>query len=270
MLTRRQATSPVETSVPLPSSAVRLRLARRRRARKAAHVQFDVVEEAKVGAALADRKMLGEMPVGAEGFDAEFRDAKKLVRVGTFAERQEDVGAGIVGNRSIFLFFDRAAARQAANRVGQPGRAARRHRRIERLDRNFLRRAGNVREHLRHPVRLEVEQAAAIGDDGELVLVGLDGNAVQRLFEQIDARRGVKGEELLADRRGELRLHIVESHHDIDGLRLRAAGDRAEAERGRSRESAGETRNSRAGNRSRETAGCRSGSGPRFPRSRFA
>ena len=65
---------------------------------------------------------------------------------------------------------------------------------------------------------------------GELVLVGPDGNAVERLLEQIDSGRGVKGEKLLADRRGELRFHIVESHDDIDGLGLEPPCDRAEAD----------------------------------------
>ena len=85
-------------------------------------------------------------------------------------------------------------------------------------------------EHPLHAVRLEIEQSAAIGDDGELVLVGPDRNAVQRLFEQIDAGRGVKGEKLLADRRGELRLHLVKSHDDIDGLGREPRRDRAEVD----------------------------------------
>ena len=96
MLTRRQATSPVETSVPLPSRAVMCGSRAASGTRDAAHLQFDVVEEAKIRAAFADRKMLGEVAVGAEGFDAQFRDAEKFVWVGAFAERQKDVGAGVV------------------------------------------------------------------------------------------------------------------------------------------------------------------------------
>ncbi len=96
MLTRRQATSPVEAPAPLPSEAVKCGLARWSGTRNAAHLQFDVVEEAKIGAAFADRKMLGEVPVGAQGFDAEFRDAEKFVWIRTFAERQKDVRAGVI------------------------------------------------------------------------------------------------------------------------------------------------------------------------------
>ena len=64
-----------------------MRLARRGRTGDAANVQFDVVEEAEIRAAFADRKMFGEMAIGAQGFDAELRDAEKLVGVGALAER---------------------------------------------------------------------------------------------------------------------------------------------------------------------------------------
>jgi hypothetical protein len=64
--------------------------------RNATHLQFYVVEETKIGAAFADRKVLGEVPVGAQSFDAQFRDAEKFVWVRTFAERQKDVRAGVI------------------------------------------------------------------------------------------------------------------------------------------------------------------------------
>src|SRR5208337_5489906 len=104
------------------------------------------------------------------------------------------------------------------------------HRRVERLDRNLLRSAGNVSEHLRHPVRLEIEQPGPIGNDGELVLIGSDGNAVQRFLEQVDSRRRIKSEKVLVNRRGELSLHVVESDDDVDGLRFEPSGDGAEAD----------------------------------------
>ncbi len=95
-MTRRQATSPVEAPVYFALESRQVGLAGWSGTRNAAHLQFDVVEEAKIGAAFADRKMLGEVPVGAEGFDAQFRDAEKFVRVRTFAERHEDVRAGVI------------------------------------------------------------------------------------------------------------------------------------------------------------------------------
>ena len=50
------------------------RLARRRRAGDADDVERDVVEQAEIGAALADRQMLGQMPVRAERAHAELGD----------------------------------------------------------------------------------------------------------------------------------------------------------------------------------------------------
>ena len=51
------------------------RLERCGRAADAAELELRVVEEAEVGAALADRKVRGEMPVGAERIDTELGDA---------------------------------------------------------------------------------------------------------------------------------------------------------------------------------------------------
>ena len=94
-------------------------------------------------------------------------------------------------------------------------------------------------EHPGHAVRLEIEQAAAVGNDGELVLVGPDRNSVQRLCEQIDAGRGVQREKLLANRRGQLRLHLVKSHDDIDGLGREPRRDRAEIDQVEAEEAPG-------------------------------
>ncbi len=81
-----------------------------------------------------------------------------------------------------------------------------------------------------HPVGLEIEQAAAVGDDREFVLVGLHRDTVERLVEQIDAGRGVEGEEVFSDRRGQLRLHLVERDDDVDGLGLEPARDGAKSD----------------------------------------
>ena len=102
------------------------------------------------------------------------------------------------------------------------------------------------------------------GMTGEFVLVGLDGNPVQRLLEQIDAGRRVEREHLLAHRRGQLRVHLVEGEDDVDRSWRRGAARPRRGRSGRSRGSAGEMRNSRAGSRTRGTIDCRSGSGPRL------
>ena len=191
MLMRRQATSPVDASSPLPSIEVSAGSSGVVGPPTQLSSSSDVVEEAEVGAALADRKVRGEMPVGAERIDTELGDAQSFVRVRAFAERQKDVRADVIGNRPVFPFVDGASAGQAANRVSEAGRAARRPRRIERLDGKLLRRARHVGEHPNDAIGLEVERAAPVGNDRKFELVGLDGNAVQPLLEQIDARRGV-------------------------------------------------------------------------------
>src|SRR5208337_4861975 len=88
---------------------------------------------------------------------------------------------------------------------------------------------GDVGEDFCHPVGLEIEQPAAVGNDGELKLVRAHRNAIERLVEQVDARRGVERKELLAHRRGELRFHLVEGEDDVDGLGLETARDLSES-----------------------------------------
>ena len=74
----------------------------------------------------------------------------------------------------------------------------------------------------------EVERAAAVGHDRVFVLIGLHGNAIDRLFEQIDRGRRVEREEFLAHRGGEARIDFVEGQHDVDRLGAEARRDRAE------------------------------------------
>ena len=201
------------------------RLERFGRTADAAKLELRVVEEAEVGAALAHRKMRGEMPVGAERVDAELGDAQSFVRVRAFAKRQKDVRADVIGNRPVFPFVRGASPGQAANCVGEAGRAASRPRGIERLDGKLLRRARHVGEHPNDAIGLEIERAAPVGNDRKFELVGLDGNPVQPLLEEIGARRRIEREHLLAHRRGQLRIHVVEGEDDVDRLGVEARGD---------------------------------------------
>ena len=84
------------------------------------HVERHVVEQPEIGAAFADRQMLGQMPVGAQRAHAQLGDAVIVLDAGRLAERDEHVGAGIVGGRAVFLFLDGAPARQPAHRVAEP------------------------------------------------------------------------------------------------------------------------------------------------------
>ena len=110
MLMRRQATSPVEASSPLPSIEVSAGSSGLVGPPTQVSSSSEFVEEAEVGAALAHRKMSGEMPVGAERVNAEFGDAQSFVRVSAFAERQKDVCSDIIGHRPVFSFVGGAVA----------------------------------------------------------------------------------------------------------------------------------------------------------------
>ena len=72
------------------------RLARRRRTGNADEIEGEIVDQAKIRAADADRQMLGQMPVGAQRPHAEFGDRAIIVGAAEFAQRDEHVGAGIV------------------------------------------------------------------------------------------------------------------------------------------------------------------------------
>ena len=75
MLISRQVTVPDVRGLAAAAQLRHHRLARRRRAGDADDVERRVVEQAEIGAALADRQMLGQMPVRAQRAHAEFDDA---------------------------------------------------------------------------------------------------------------------------------------------------------------------------------------------------
>ena len=114
------------------------RLERFGRTADAAEFELRVFEEAEVGAALADGKLGGMMPVAAERLDAELGDAQRLARGRSFAERQKNVRAGVIGNRAVSFLICSAPPGQATHRIRKGSRAARRSRGIERLDWKLL------------------------------------------------------------------------------------------------------------------------------------
>ena len=80
MLISRQVTAPVLRRLRARlRSCADDRLARRRRPGDADDVERDVVEQAEIGAALADRQMLGQVAVGAERAHAELGDRPVVV-----------------------------------------------------------------------------------------------------------------------------------------------------------------------------------------------
>ena len=76
MLISRQVTAPVCAVSRAAAQLPHDRLARRRRPGDADDVERDVVEQAEIGAALADRQMLGQVAVGAERAHAELGDVR--------------------------------------------------------------------------------------------------------------------------------------------------------------------------------------------------
>ena len=94
-------------------------------------------------------------------------------------------------------------------------------------------------EHPDDAIGLEIERPGAVGNDRKFVSVGLDRDPVQPLLEQVRARRRVKREHLLAHRRGQLRVHVVEREDDVDRLGVEARGDRIEAGEVEAEEAAG-------------------------------
>ncbi len=73
---------------------------------------------------------------------------------------------------------------------------------------------------------------------GNSILVGLDGDPVQPLLEEVGARRRVEREHLLAHRRSQLRVHVVEGENDVDRLRVEARGDGVEIDEVKAEEAA--------------------------------
>ena len=63
-----------------------------------------------------------------------------------------------------------------------------------------------MREDVENAVRLEVEIAAAVGNDVIFVLIGLDRDAVGGLLEQIDGRRRIEREHARLHRGGKPRV----------------------------------------------------------------
>ena len=77
------------------------RLARRRRSGDADDIERDIVDQAKIGAARADRQMLGQVPIGAQRAHAELGDRVLVVDAAELAQREEHVGAGVVRRHAV-------------------------------------------------------------------------------------------------------------------------------------------------------------------------
>ena len=201
------------------------RLAWPGRAGDAAHLQRDVVGEAEIRAALADGQAVGQMPVGAERAQTQFRDALRVVGIAALAERKEHLGAGVVGLAAEFRLMRGAPSRQAAHGVAEPGAAVAGGGGIERRDRRFVRRACDMGEDVEDAMDFVVHGAAAVGDDVIFVSVADDRHAVEPLLEQIDRRRRIEGKHVRPHRRRQPGIALVEGEDDVEGLAVEPGHD---------------------------------------------
>ena len=102
--------------------------------------------------------MFGEMPIGTQRAHAEFGRRRVCpFDLAGLEQRNEHVGAGVVGGRAVSFLLDRAPPRQAANREVKPVDDAAGlvdGGRIKRPDRHLVLLAGKMRVDVEHPVRL--------------------------------------------------------------------------------------------------------------------
>src|SRR6185437_1541025 len=145
----------------------------------------------------------------------------------------------VIGNWPEFPFVGGAPPGQAADGVGEAGRVAGGPGRIEWFNGKPLRRTWRVGEHPDNAIGLKIKRAGPVRNDRKFELVGVDGNAIQPLLEEIGARRRIEREHLLAHRCGQLWVYVVEGEDDVDGLGVEARGDSVEIGEVETQEAAG-------------------------------
>ena len=109
-LMSRHITGPGWLRLALLAVGVDHRVARRGRSGDAAHVESGVVDQLEVGTAIANRQLLGEVPVRDQRANAQLLDAFGILDAAGLEQREEELGAGVV---------------RAASRSGAPSRSAR-------------------------------------------------------------------------------------------------------------------------------------------------
>ena len=78
-------------------------------------------------------------------------------------------------------------------------------------------------------MRLELERAAAVGNDVEFMLVGRDRNPIDRHFEEVDGRLRVERKHRGPDGGSEPIVDRAKRQDDLDMTRLQLLEDRVQS-----------------------------------------